>query len=278
MRRIFRLAVIALVAPFAGALGLLAGCQSKLLYHPRPYGKGVVAAWEAEPGAKAIDYVTKDGRQQAYLYSSSPRPERLWIACGGNAMRALDWAGWLREQGREGDAWLLVDYPGYGACEGKPHPESIRRSLKAVVPVAAESLGWSLPADADKLRFFGQSLGSSVCLMAAEEWDIRRGVLLAPFTSTMEMTKALFGVDLGFLVRHRYDNAVLLQPLANRGEAEVFILHGSRDEVIPAAMSRELAEAFPGVVRHTEIPGGRHNDLADVAGREIRAALDEARK
>ena len=122
------------------------------------------------------------------------------------------------------------------------------------------------------------SLGRAVCLMAAEEYDVRRGVLLAPFTSSMDMTKAMFGVDLGFLVWHRFDNRARLRELEKRGGAEVFILHGDNDEAIPVTMSRDLAKEFSGIVRYTEIPGGRHNTIQDLAPETIRAAMEKARE
>ncbi|MCW1921095.1 alpha/beta hydrolase [Luteolibacter arcticus] len=277
MRLLRRISIILLV-PIVGVLALLTGCQSKLIYFPRPYGPDHVATWDAEPGTTVIDYTTAEGKQQAYLLSPTPKPERLWLVTGGNGTLALDWSDWLREHGPGQDAWLLIDIPGYGACQGNPRPATIRRSLKAVVPAAMTSLQWSLPADHGKLRFFGHSLGSAVSLMAAEVYDVRRGVLLTPFTSSMDMTEAMFGVDLGFLVWHRFDNRVRLKDLEKRGGAEVFILHGSDDEAIPVTMSRELAKEFPGIVRYTEIPGGRHNTLQDIAPEKIRAAMDQARK
>ncbi len=276
--RLFRRISVILFAPFAGILALLTGCQSKLIYFPRPYGPDHVAKWDAEPGTTVIDYTTSEGKQQAYLLTPAPKPERLWLVVGGNGTLALDWSDWLREHGPQQDAWLLIDIPGYGACEGKPRPGTIRRSLKAVVPTAMESLHWSLPADHAKLRFFGHSLGAAVCLMAAEEYDVRRGVMLAPFTSTMDMTKAMFGADLGFLVWHRFDNRHRLGKLAKRDGAEVFVLHGSDDEAIPVTMSRELAKEFPGIVRYAEVPGGRHNTLQDIAPEAIRAAMEKARE
>jgi pimeloyl-ACP methyl ester carboxylesterase len=277
MRLLRRISII-VFAPIAGVLALLTGCQSKLIYFPRPYGPDHVTKWNAEPGTTVLDYKTAEGKQQAYLLSPTPKPERLWLVVGGNGTLALDWSDWIREHGPHQDAWLLIDIPGYGACEGTPRPATIRRNLKAVVPAAMESLHWSLPADQPKLRFFGHSLGSAVSLMAAEEYDIRRGVLLAPFTSTMDMTKAMFGVDLGFLVWHRFDNRARLKTLEKRGGAEVFILHGSDDEAIPVTMSRDLAKEFPGVVRYTEIPRGRHNTLQDIAPEAIRVAMEKARK
>lgn len=278
MRRRLRRISIAILTPIAGFLALLTGCQSKLIYFPRPYGADHVARWDAEPGTTVVNHATADGKQQAYLLSPTPRPERLWLVCGGNGTLALEWSDWLRENGPPQDAWLLVDIPGYGACQGSPRPATIRRTLKAVVPAGMEVLKWSLPADHGKLRFFGHSLGSAVSLMAAEEFDLHRGVLLTPFTSSMDMTEAMFGVDLGFLVWHRFDNRARLTKLSKHDDAAVFILHGDDDEAIPVAMSRDLAKEFPDLVRYTEIPGGRHNTLQDIAAGKIRASMESARK
>ena len=276
--RLFRRRFLQTFAVAAGALGVLASCQSKLIYFPRPYGPDHVAKWDAEPGTTVVKYATTEGKQQAYLLSPTPKPERLWLVCGGNGTLALDWSDWLREHGPQKDAWLLIDIPGYGACEGKPRPATIRRSLKAVVPAAMETMQWSLPTDRGKLRFFGHSLGSAVSLMAADEYDLNRGVLLTPFTSSMDMTKAMLGVDLGFIVWHRFDNRARLKEIEKLGNGQVYILHGSDDEAIPVTMSRDLAKEFPGVVRYTEIPGGRHNTLQDNAPEAIRAAMDKARE
>lgn len=278
MARILRRILLFLFVPVAGALALLTGCQGKLIYFPRPYGLDHVAKWDAEPGTTVIDYTTREGKQQAYLLSPRPRPERLWLVCGGNGTLALEWSDWLREYGPPQDAWLMIDIPGYGACTGKPRPATIRRSVQSAVPAAMEHLKWSLPEDRQRLRFFGHSLGSAVSLMAAEEHGLCRGVLLTPFSSSMDMTQAMFGVDLGFIVWHRFDNRARLKALSQREGAVVFIFHGDSDEAIPVSMSRELSKEFPGLVRYTEIPGGRHNTLQDIAPEKIRAAMDEARK
>ena len=275
--RLFRSLVLWLLIPLMGFLAFLTGCQSKLIYFPRPYGNGDVVNWDAEEGTTVIDYETKEGRQQAYLLSTSPNPERLWLVCGGNGTLALEWSDWLRENAPSQDAWLMVDIPGYGACSGSAHPSTIRQTLKAVVPVGMAQLGWSLPADQRRLRFFGHSLGAAVCLMGADEFDIRRGVILTPFTSSMEMTKAMFGVDLGFIVLHRFDNRARLKEISARGGAAVHVFHGGDDEAIPVEMSRTLAKEFPGVVHYTEIPGGRHNTLQDLAPGRIAKAMQEVR-
>ncbi|MCU0778582.1 MAG: hypothetical protein MUF86_13085, partial [Akkermansiaceae bacterium] len=189
-------------------------------------------------------------------------PRNLWIVCGGNGTVALDWSDWLASNAPAEDAWLLVDFPGYGDCEGKPSPGRIRESLKVVVPKAAESVGLTATPDASRLRFFGHSLGAAASLIAAAEFDIRQGVLLSPFTSTMEMSEVVTGLPVGFLVTHRFDNAARLDEIIARGPVRIVILHGTDDEVIPVDMARRLAHGREKSVNLREIQGARHNDIA----------------
>ncbi len=212
-RRIVRLAMIVCFVP----LILLVGCQSKLIYMPRPYGGDTVAIWQKVTGGRLIDYQTSQGKQRAFLQGNLKSPRNLWIVCGGNGTLALDWADWLETYAPKEDAWLLVDFPGYGDCKGDPGPGTIAENLKTAVPLAAKELGWPAVPDPRKMRIFGHSLGAAACLMAATEFKIQRGVLIAPFTSTMDMTRELIGVPLGFLVWHRFDNEATAQGASGKG-------------------------------------------------------------
>ena len=257
-------------------LALLAGCQSKLLYFPRPYPPGASTRWAGATAGKPLDFHTSQGRQRAFLQGNLQSPRNLWIVCAGNGSVALDWSAWLARNAPPQDAWLLVDYPGYGDCEGSPSPATIRDNLVAAVPLASRTLGWPDPPDSNRLRFFGHSLGAAACLIAASEFHIQRGVLIAPFTSTMDMSRVATGLPLGFLLWHRYDNSARLAELAARAPGMVVILHGSRDEIIPAAMSRTLAARQQSIIRLREIPGGRHNTIQAQYADTLARALIEA--
>lgn len=267
------------------ALGLLAltplaiftSCQSKLIYFPRPYPDGVPTRWAAETKGKPIGFSTSQGQQRAWLLGNRENPERMWVVCGGNGTLALEWSPWLRAHAPGNDAWLLVDFPGYGDCKGRPSPGHIRESFNGALPAAAKELGWSLPADSNKLRFFGHSLGAAAVLIAASDHHIQKGVLLAPFTSTMDMAREVVGLPVGFLVWHRFDNRARLAEIAARSDARVIILHGTDDEVIPVAMGRDLAAGQAAIVTLREIPGGRHNTVQETAQPELTRALEEVR-
>lgn len=272
LRRWLRVLVsLGLVAgvPFA----FIAGCQSKLLYFPRPYAAGVTDEWRRKTAGRPVDFTTSQGRQRAFLQGDLKSPRNLWIVCGGNGTVALDWSEWLTLNAPAEDAWLLVDFPGYGDCEGKPSPGHILESLKVVVPMAAKSVGLSSKPDATRLRFFGHSLGAAASLIAATEFEIRQGVLLSPFTSTMEMSQVVTGLPVGFLVTHRFDNEARLDEIIARGPARIVILHGTDDEVIPVDMSRKLARGREKAVSLIEIQGAYHNDIVaqNNSGQLVRA-------
>jgi hypothetical protein len=273
----WRAARCALLAAGSFAL-LLTGCQSRLIYFPAPYQHGEPEIF-AKRGGLRLDYTTGEGRQCAWLIP--PRDgkavDRFWIVCGGNAARALDYESLCRELPFDGDAFLLFDYPGYGACEGSAHPARIRESLRTVIPLAAEKLHLDKAEIAARGCVFGQSLGAAAALMAVEEFQMRRAVLCSPFTSTMDMTRVMFRVPLGFLVRHRYDNRAGLAALQKNG-GHAWLIHGTDDSIIPAEMSRTLTREFPDNITLTEIPGADHNDLLDAAMPQITGAMASARR
>jgi uncharacterized protein len=270
-KRLASIAIVVICIP----LMLLVGCQSKLIYFPRPYGPDTTTEWEKRTSGRTVDFRTTQGRQRAFLQGNLKSPRNLWIVCGGNGTVALDWSEWLAEHAPKNDAWLLVDFPGYGDCEGSPSPATIRETFRAGVPQALETIGWPQQPDTARLRFFGHSLGGGACLIAASEFKIQRGVLLAPFTSTMDMTHVVTGLPLGFLVWHRFDNSDRLAELYARGNGSVIIVHGSDDEVIPVSMSRTLAAEQKETVRLKEIPGGRHNTVQETNAADLANALRE---
>ena len=257
-------------------LALLTGCQSRLIYFPRAYPAGQADKWTAVAHGKVLDFTTAQGRQRAFLQGNRDHPRNLWLVCGGNGSLALDWSAWLSVHAPREDAWLLVDFPGYGECQGAPSPASIRDTFKHVVPLAMQECGWSAAADSSRLRIFGHSLGAAACLIAAADHQIQCGVLLAPFTSTMDMSREVTGLPLGFLVWHRFDNSARLADLAAHGPGRIVVLHGTRDEVIPVAMSRQLAQRFPSLVELREIKDAHHNTLQDTDTSALAHALREA--
>ena len=279
LRKFLRKLMRIVTGVIIGSLTLLTACQSRFIYFPRPYAAGDVETWKQKYHGEIISYETSAGRQQAYLQRKVRQqgpPERFWLVAGGNAALALDLADWLWENGDSRDAFLLIDFPGYGQCEGSPNPSRIHENMLAAVPAAIQKMGFSPAEIQPRMRIFAHSLGCAGTLLAAREFGIRRGILLSPFTSTMDMTRQVLGVNLGWLLWHRFDNKARLHELAGT-DARFIVFHGTTDEVIPISMSREMKAEMPDLINLREVPEGFHNDLFEVAEKAIASAMAELR-
>lgn len=275
LRTIFRSVSIVVLL----GVGLLTAWQSNLLYFPRAYQPQELSSWMQKGRGQRVTYETGQGAQVAYLQRRVRQegpPDRLWIVGAGNGSVALDLADFCWDHGDSRDVFLLVDYPGYGECAGSPTPGHIQENMAAVVPAAARALGLTLEQVRPKLRVFGHSLGCAAVLLGAREFGVHRGVLLAPFTSTMDMAQVVLHLPLGSVVWHRFNNVARLTELAT-GEGKMILFHGTEDEVIPLRMAHEIQAAAPTLVELHEVPGGRHNDLLFRQPEEITAALARAR-
>jgi pimeloyl-ACP methyl ester carboxylesterase len=284
----------ALLVGFFLAFGSLALAQPKLdkaqleqieamerqvLYHPHLYGKEHLKQFQSR-GGKRIDYKTAQGEQTAWLIppAQGATPERLWVFCGGNGTLGLDMEPIARDAGFANDAFLFVDYPGYGGlCSGQPCPKTIRESVRQSILAAAKALKIESVGLPDRVCVFGHSLGCAVALMAVEEFHLRAAVLCAPFTSTAEVAHAKFGIPKTFPFQHAFDNRPGLEELTkNHGRA--WIIHGEKDSILPVIMSETLEREFKGTVDLHVIPGGEHNDIFVRGKKELYESMREARK
>ncbi|MBK8093226.1 MAG: alpha/beta fold hydrolase [Verrucomicrobiaceae bacterium] len=270
-RRLLRLLLIVSLTPVV----FLLSCQSKLIYHPRSYGEAYVALLRQAKGHR-IHYQTTQGAQTAFFIPprhGDARTAPLWLCFSGNGSLALDWLR-VNEAWDSRYAYLLIDYPSYGDCAGKPTPKNIRESSTAAFAALAMDLG----QDADSLKtrtlVLGHSLGAAAALMATEDLKLHRGVLIAPFTSMTDMGRVVLGWPLCYLNMHRFDNRTAMQATAGNGPAQFILLHGTDDEVIPIRMSRELAASHKDMIRLQELPGMHHNDILHLATEQIATAMD----
>ena len=214
-----------------------------MIYHPRPYDESYAYALPAD--GMEINYSIGAAKCSAYfLPGANSSSKRVWLAFCGNGSLALDWTTILRDYPWNGDAFLLIDYPGYGKNGGYATIASTRSSADAALKTLAERL----QTDENHLRLcaIGHSLGAAVALDFAARHNVERVVLIAPFTTLREEAATMVGGWIARLLIESYDNRANLREALNRNaDAEIAIFHGTDDEVIPVRMGRELAHEFP---------------------------------
>jgi len=165
--------------------------QHAMIYHPRPYDSRYGVKLPAN--GVEINYRVSAGKCSAfYIPSREVFPKRLWIAFCGNGSLALDWlANILVNYPVNGDAFLLVDYPGYGKNAGYAMIDSTRASADAAVRALEERL--HMPDEGLTVCTIGHSLGAAVALDFAARHQVERVVAIAPFTTLREEAARVVG-------------------------------------------------------------------------------------
>jgi uncharacterized protein len=237
-----------------GVLLLAYLLQDRLIFHPQRSG--------ASPaGAQSVFIQAHDGtRLHAWHVPGSP----LVLYFGGNAEEVSWMAREVRRQA-PGTGWLLVDYRGYGASEGSPSEKSLVKDGLSWYDHAARS--------SKSIYLFGRSLGSGVAVQLATQRSVDGVILVAPFDSLVEVGRHHYPIlPVGWMLRHRFDSL----GAAPAVKAPLLCLVAGRDEIIPAAGSRRLYEAWGGKKRWLELVGAGHNstDGAPQFWSAIRGFLD----
>jgi pimeloyl-ACP methyl ester carboxylesterase len=240
--------------------------QDSMIFLPRAYQGPELASFEKAGGQK-LRFQTAAGAQTAFLSwpgkEKSPHrsPQHYWILFGGNGALALDWTSLVEQCRSPETAFLLVDYPSYGLCNGKPSRKAIEANIEGAVAACAAHLGVTEKVITSNSSVLGHSLGAAVALVAAEKFGVKEIILFSPFTSLKELAKRYVPAPLTLLLRHRYDNQKSLAGLSGTPGMRVTVYHGSDDQLIPVSMGRDLAAEFPDIVEFHEIPGAGHNDI-----------------
>jgi pimeloyl-ACP methyl ester carboxylesterase len=249
-----------------GLVSLVVLFQEQFIYFPQRYSKAQLEQARTL-GVQEIRFQTTRGNQAAFFYrneNSEKAPQKVWLLFGGNGDVALGWLSLVRAIPGPRTGFLLIDYPGYGFCEGRPNPQTILENSECALQALLEQKCWKLGADA--LCVLGHSLGGAAALQFAAKHAVRKILVLSTFTTMDDMVRAQIHVPLGRLLRHRFDNVASLKAILSQNNVpEIDILHGQVDEVIPLKMGRALAQLDAGRIKFAEIPGAGHNDIVHMA-------------
>lgn len=219
--------------------------QDKLVFMPQPVSEDRRA--QIKSRISSVEEIFLDAQDGTKLHAWHVKGEPLILYFGGNAEEV----SWMLEEGPRrlpGAGWLLVDYRGYGASGGAPSEKAL----------SADALRWydHVSKPSQRIFVFGRSLGTGVAVHVAAARPVAGVVAIAPYDSLPAVGRHHYPLlPVGLLLRHRFDSAALAPQI----KAPLLCLVAERDEVIPAARSRALYEAWGGEKRWVELRGARHN-------------------
>ncbi len=211
----------------------------------------------------------EEGRLHGWFVPGRTDVIVLW--CHGNAGNLsvpgrIEYMKLLHD--RLGVGFFIFDYRGYGQSSGKPSEEGLYQD-------ARDALSYLQSRDdvnPDRIVYYGKSLGGAVASHLATEEAPYRLILESTFTSTPDMARVIFPfLPLGPLLYTRYSNRENLAGI----HAPVLIIHGDRDEKVPAEHADILYDAANEPKRRYIVPRARHDDVFYAGGERYLEVLAE---
>lgn len=169
---------------------------------------------------------TDDGVQIHGWMIGEPEENTVIVYSHGNAGNISGRVDIAASIARQGAAVFLYDYRGYGKSEGSPSEKGIYSDGKAAVHFLKKRL--NIPAD--RIVFYGRSLGGAVAARQSADFKGAGLVLDSAFLSGKEIASDIYPFIPGFLVPVRFPVDVDLQ---QANVKHVMIIHAKNDRIIP---------------------------------------------
>jgi len=167
---------------------------------------------------------------------------------------------------RLGLSVFAIDYRGYGKSQGDFPSES---QVYEDAQLAWDYLVKQRGVNPNQIYIYGHSLGGAIAIDLAVRHPEAAGLIVeGSFTSTRAMVdfqKGLFWLfPIDWLLTQRFDSLSKVDRL----QMPVLFIHGTADNVVPVEMSKKLFDAAPEPKQLYIVPGGGHNNVAQIGGAE----------
>lgn len=224
--------------------------QRRLIYFPDPTRHnptelglvGVEEAILARPGGISII--------SWYTPAAKGQPTLLYFhGNGGNLAGRAERIATYQEAGI---GVFMMSYRSYSGSTGSPNEtDNVSDALAAYDALVQRGVASS------DIVLYGESLGSGVAVQVAVAREVGAVILDAPFTSLADVGAQVYPyLPVHLAIADRYDS---LSRIA-RINAPLLIVHGTRDQVVPHDMGRQLYEAAAEPKTFASIAGAGHSD------------------
>lgn len=226
--------------------------QEKLIFFPQKLSPGHPFAFNGI--YEEINFQTEENITINSLLFRADSSRGLILYFHGNAGCLNTWGETAKDFLPFNYDVLLIDFRGYGKSTGKITREGhLHSDAEFIYKEMQKKYG------EDNIVVYGRSLGSGIAARLASSNSPKSLVLETPFYSMTDVAKHHYPVlPASLVLKYKFENHTWLK----QAKCPVFLIHGTRDEVVPYNSSSRLA-AINSTIKLFTIEGGLHNNLSD---------------
>ncbi len=186
------------------------------------------------------------------LHFHRENPKGLILYFHGNTRSIKGWAKYARDFYRYDYDVVLVDYRGFGKSTGKRSEKDMLSDMQFIYDKLKEQY------TEDHLIVYGRSMGSGFATKLASDNDPRYLILDAPYFNFKKVIERFLPMlPLRWVLRYHLRTDLWIRKV----KCHTYIIHGTRDLLIPIRHSIALQQFNPHMITLIRIDGGGHNNL-----------------
>ena len=179
-------------------------------------------------------------------------PNGLILYFHGNTRSIKGWSKYAKDFYRYKYDVVMVDYRGFGKSTGKRSEKEMLNDMEFVYDTLA------VQYHENHIILYGRSLGSGFATKLASENNPRYLILDAPYYSFTKAVQRFLPIfPMRFVLRYRLQTDKWIKKV----NCHTYILHGTKDWLIPIKQSEQLQAINPRKITLIRIHVGRHNNL-----------------
>ncbi|MBI5856105.1 MAG: alpha/beta fold hydrolase [Sphingobacteriales bacterium] len=186
------------------------------------------------------------------LHFFREKPKGLILYFHGNTRSIKGWARYAKDFYRYDYDVVLVDYRGFGKSTGKRSEREMLSDMQHVYEQLKQKYS------EDHLIVYGRSMGSGFATKLACDNSPRYLILDAPYFSFLKVIERFLPIlPVRIVLRFHLRTDKWLPNV----KCHTYIIHGTKDWLIPIRHSVALQKINPGKITLIRIHGGGHNNL-----------------
>jgi uncharacterized protein len=186
------------------------------------------------------------------LHFYREKPLGLILYFHGNTRSIKGWAKYAKDFYRYNYDVVLVDYRGFGKSTGKRNEKEMLDDMQFVYDVLAKQY------HEHHIIVYGRSLGSGFATKVASENKPRYLILDSPYYNFRRVVERFIPIlPVRYVLRYHLRTDKWIRHV----NCHTYIIHGTKDRLIPIRHSEALQNLNPGKITLIRIQGGGHNNL-----------------